>query len=68
MDTFIDFAQNTQNFLSPHSIWSIGKTLFSCVYLHLSSFVSLSSFKLLNVTLWLAVTHAFKGNGPKFAQ
>ena len=41
--------------------------LFMCLYPFVA-FVSLSTFKLLNVTLWLAVTHAYKGNGPKFAQ
>ena len=31
------------------------------------AFVSLSRFMLLNGTLWLTVTHAFKGKEPKLA-
>ena len=37
------------------------------VFRDLIHLVSLSRFMLLNATLWLTVTHTFKGNGPNLA-
>ena len=37
------------------------------VFFDLMHLVSLSRFMLLNATLWLAVTHTFKGNEPNLA-
>ena len=44
-----------------------GLMLHLCVFLDLMHLVSLSRFMLLNATLWLAVTHTLKGNGPNLA-
>ena len=40
--------------------------LHLCVCVDLLQFVSLSRFMLLNKTLWLTVTHAFKGKEPSW--
>ena len=44
-----------------------GLMLHLCVFLDLMHLVSLLRFMLLNATLWLAVTHTLKGNGPNLA-
>ena len=49
----------------------VGKNLFECfIYVFVSIYCILGHFQrfmVLNATLWLTVTHTFKGNGPKLA-
>ena len=49
----------------------VGKNLFQCfIYMFVSIYCILCHFQrfmVLNATLWLTVTHTFKGNGPKLA-
>ena len=71
IETNLPIGKHTLRLFTWHFEEIVGKSLFRCF---IDVFVSIccipwyfKRFMLLNETLWLTVTHAFRSNGPKLA-